>query len=142
MSYKRLPLEEKKIYTNKINSLKKELKDEKIKRIEELKHKGKEISLIKIRNNFTNSKKISVILNTNLFLTKEDERKNIPFCVLDEEIEMAKKCVLNNWDFPTANFLEKKFLNEKLKNFNENNFNENQNDTITETFSNYSPEKK
>jgi hypothetical protein len=110
VSYKGLPLEENKIYTNKINSLKKELKDEKIKCIEELKHKGKEISLIKIRNNFSKSKKISEILNMNLFLTKEDERKNIPFFPLDEEIEMAKKCFLNNWDFPPANFLEKIFF--------------------------------
>jgi hypothetical protein len=55
---------------------------------------------------------------------------------LEENKIYTKKCFLNNWDFPPANFLEKFFFNEKLKNFN---FNEN--DTITETFSNYSPKK-
>jgi len=97
---KQLSLDDKKIYIQKLKELKAKQKEEKIKRIEELKQEGKKIRLIKIKNS----------------TDKNLEHLFVPYT--NQEIEMTKKCLLNNWDFPPPSYLDKVFSN-KIESQNE-----------------------
>ena len=89
VSYKQLTKEEKKLYIQNLMELKSKQKEEKNKRIEELKMPGDKIFLLKIKNDSLNSPKINF---------------SLPYSY--DEIEMAKKCLFYKWDFPPVNFFE------------------------------------
>lgn len=93
--FKQLSREEKKIYLENLKDIKQKQKTEKIKRIEELKLKGFSFKCIKIRN-----------------FSVEEPKFYIPYA--DEEIEMTKKCLLNNWEFPPIEFLNQ-IYEDKIK---------------------------
>lgn len=93
---KQLSLEDKKIYIQKLKELKAKQKEEKLRRIEELKPEGRRIRLIKIKN----SPDLSL------------EHLFVPYT--NEEIEMTKKCLLNNWDFPPPSYLHKVYTDKVI----------------------------
>ena len=86
--FKQLPREEKKIYIQKLKEIKQIQKQEKAKRIENLKLNGQTFTCVKIGNNAIDDPHFFVIHS-------------------NEEIEMTKKCLLNNWAFPPISFLDK-----------------------------------
>ena len=90
VNFKELTKEEKKNYIHGLIELKSKQKEEKLKRIEDLKLSGKKLFLLKIKNESMNSTNLNFILSYN-----------------DDEIEMAKKCLLNKWDFPPPSFFER-----------------------------------
>jgi hypothetical protein len=99
VNYKELSREEKKNYIQGIMELKAKQKEEKLKRIEDLKLKGKKITFVKIKNESSNSQSLTFILEYS-----------------NEEIEMAKKCLLNKWEFPPPSFFEH-YFQQKHTNF-------------------------
>ena len=98
--FKQLSKEEKKAYIHELREIKRKQKEEKNKRIESLKAKGKKYCCIKIHN--------SSVAEPNFFRLHNDE-----------EIEMTKKCILNNWNFPPLEYLEHVY--ESIHNNNEKN---------------------
>ena len=84
--FKQLSRAEKREYIKKLKDIKTIQKEEKTKRIENLKLKGKKYFSIKIENN-------SVEEPT--FITNHN----------DEEIQMTKKCLTNNWGYPPIRYL-------------------------------------
>ena len=84
--FKQLSRAEKREYIKKLKDIKTIQKEEKTKRIENLKLKGKKYFSIKIENH-------SVEEPT--FITNHN----------DEEIQMTKKCLTNNWDYPPIRYL-------------------------------------
>ena len=85
--FKQLSREEKKQYIHELKEIKKKQKEEKYKRIESLKKNGKKYYSIKIHN--------SAVSEPN-FLKEHT----------DEQIEMTKKCLVNEWKFPPIEYLE------------------------------------
>ena len=85
--FKQLSREEKREYIHQLKEIKMKQKEEKHKRIQALKENGKPYFSIKISNS-------SVFAHPFLIRHK------------DEEIEMAKKCILNNWSYPPIEYLE------------------------------------
>ena len=85
--FKQLSREEKRKYIQELKEIKLKQKIEKSKRIETLKEKGKIYYSIKIHN---------PSVPEPIFLRSHN----------DEEIEMAKKILLNKWEFPPIDYLE------------------------------------
>ena len=85
--FKQLSREEKKQYIHELKQIKKQQREEKYKRIESLKKNGKRYYSIKIHN--------SAVSEPN-FLKEHT----------DEQIEMTKKCLVNDWKFPPIDYLE------------------------------------
>ena len=100
--FKQLSREEKKDYITNLKKIKEQQKMLKAQRIENLKLKGEQYYALKIQNNG--------IDKTN-YVSKHNET----------EIQMAKKCLLNKWQFPPMEYLDeryeekKKIEEEKLK---------------------------
>ena len=90
--FKQLAPNEKKKYLLYRQKLKKEKLEEKNKRLKELKENGIQYTLIKIINQ-------SIELNENQFFNEYNE----------EQIKLAKKCILNNWNFPPPETFEMEF---------------------------------
>ena len=84
--FKQLSRAEKREYIKKLKDIKTIQKEEKTKRIENLKVKGKKYFSIKVENH-------SVEEPT--FITNHT----------DEEIQMTKKCLTNNWNYPPIRYL-------------------------------------
>ena len=84
--FKQLSRAEKREYIKKLKDIKTIQKEEKTKRIENLKIKGKKYFSIKVENH-------SVEEPT--FITNHT----------DEEIQMTKKCLTNNWNYPPIRYL-------------------------------------
>ncbi len=102
VSYKQLTREEKKTYIQSLMELKAKQKEERNKRIEDLKMAGEKVLLFKIKSESLFAPKLDFLL---------------PY--IHEEIEMAKKCLLNKWDFPPASFFEFGNYKSKASNFPE-----------------------
>jgi hypothetical protein len=100
--FKTLTKEQRKNELNEFNELRKKQKLEKANRIEELKEKGKKFALLKIKNDIIGSTHLNFL---------------VPYT--DEEIYMAKKCILNKWEFPPPSFFDNQ-EKEKLFNFKPN----------------------
>ena len=98
VNYKELTREEKKNYIHGIMELKAKQKEEKNRRIEELKLPGKSIHLIKVKNDSYKAPELNFIV----------EYEN-------EQIEMAKKCILSKWEFPPSNFFDLHFERKHSK---------------------------
>ena len=81
--FKQLALNEKKQYLLDRQKLRREKLEEKYKRLKELKEDGIEYTLIKLINQ-------SIEIHDLKFFKQYTE----------EEIKLAKKCILNNWKFP------------------------------------------
>ena len=90
--FKQLTQNEKKIYLKERRILKLKQLEIKNKRISELQKSGSNFCIIKIKNNSLNIYKLSSLL---------------PFD--DEQILMAKKCILNKWKYPPPSFFDKYF---------------------------------
>jgi hypothetical protein len=98
LSYKILDKEEKKIYIHQMIELKTILKLEKFKRIDALKNSGETYNCLKMKNN-----------SCGVEISFKDS-------LTDEEFEMAKKCVLNNWKFPPSYFFDRNFMSRGRSN--------------------------
>ena len=85
--FKQLSREEKRKYIQQLKEIKMKQKEEKTKRIESLKTKGKMYYSIKIQNS---------AVEEPVFIRSHT----------DEEIEMTKKILLNKWEFPPIEYLE------------------------------------
>ena len=85
--FKQLSREEKRKYIHQLKEIKMKQKEEKTKRIESLKSKGKMYYSIKIQN---------ASIEEPVFIRNHT----------DEEIEMTKKILLNKWQFPPIEYLE------------------------------------
>ena len=92
-TFKQLLKEERKAKINEFNELRKKQKQVKAQRIAELKQTGRKFCLIKLKNDINGCPHMNFL---------------VPYT--DEEIFMAKKCILNGWDFPPPNFFEKESL--------------------------------
>ena len=90
--FKQLAPNEKKQYLLYRQKLKKEKLEEKNKRLRELKENGIQYTLIKLINQ-------SIEINDNQFFNEYNE----------EQIKLAKKCILNNWNFPPPETFEIEF---------------------------------
>jgi hypothetical protein len=95
VSYKQLSKEAKKHYIQNLKDLKMKQKEEKARRLEELKKPGKKFYLIKIKNNVVDKRSQPLTFT-------------LPFN--DEEIEMAKKCMLNAWKYPPPEFFDPTYI--------------------------------
>lgn len=95
VSYKQLSKEAKKHYIQNLKDLKIKQKEEKVKRLEELKKPGKNFYLIKIKNNVVDRRSQALAFS-------------LPFN--NEEIEMAKKCMLNSWKYPPPEFFNDTYI--------------------------------
>ena len=97
--FKQLSREEKREYIHQLKEIKIKQKEEKHKRINELKSNGKPYFSIKVSNT-------SVFAHPFLINHKEDE------------IEMTKKCILNKWSYPPIDYLENvyKETHQNIKN--------------------------
>lgn len=93
VSYKQLNKDQKLIYKKNLSELKLKQREEKNRRIEELKTTGSKHCYIKMLSGCFGDTRYNFI---------------IPFT--DEEIEMAKVCMLNSWDFPPPTFFDKFFV--------------------------------
>ena len=91
--FKQLNKEEKKEYIKQRKELKAKQLEIKNKRIDELTNEGKKFLIIKIKNNSIGQYKLNSILN-----------------YTEEQILMAKKCLLNNWKYPPPSFFESYFI--------------------------------
>lgn len=92
-NYKLLSKEERKKMSHEMKTFREKQREEKNRRIDELKKTGRKISLLKIKSEASYIPDLSFILPYN-----------------EEEIEMAKKCVYNKWEFPPPSFFE---INER-----------------------------
>ena len=106
--FKQLSSSEKKEYIKQRKELKAKQLAIRNKRVEELKNEGRNFLIIKIKNNSFGQYKLNSIL-----------------AYSDEEIFMAKKCILNNWKYPPPNFFDSSFkkyddILNKTKNNNKN----------------------
>ena len=90
--FKQLNQMEKREYIKQRKILKAKQIELKNKRIQELQNEGKPFSIIKIKNECTN-----------LFVI------NWPLKYTEQEISMAKKCILNNWKYPPPDFFSQNF---------------------------------
>ena len=90
--FKQLNKSEKREYIKRRKILKAEQLEIKNKRIEELQNEGKHFLIIKIKSESFGQYKINSVLKYN-----------------EEEIYMAKKCILNNWKYPPPDFFSKHF---------------------------------
>lgn len=88
--YKQLSREDKKQYINNIMELKNKQKEFKNKKIEELKSNGKRYFCVKLINGFYGV-----------------EQFKFYFPLNEQEIAITKKCLLNKWNFPPYDYLEK-----------------------------------
>ena len=95
--YKQLNEEEKKTYILKRKKLREKQISLKNKRIEELQNEGKPFLIIKIKNNSLGQYDLNSILYYS-----------------EQEIFMAKKCMLNNWKFPPPEFFNDFFKRTDL----------------------------
>ncbi len=107
--FKQLSREEKREYIHQLKEIKIKQKEEKHKRINEIKSNGKPYFSIKVSNT-------SVFAHPFLINHKEDE------------IEMTKKCILNKWSYPPIDYLENVYKethqdakNESIEENNEKN---------------------
>lgn len=98
-NFKLLTAQEKKNYISNIKELKLKHKDEKKQRLQELNEPGERLYLIKIKNSIKSA--------LSSFLEK----------YTNEEISMAKKCLINNWRFPPPSYFERTFSKIELSNF-------------------------
>ena len=102
--FKQLNQAEKREYIKQRKILKSKQLDIKNKRIEELKNEGKPFLIIKIKSDSSGQYKINSVL-----------------MYTEEEIYMAKKCILNHWKYPPPDFFSKYFSKyEVSKNDEEN----------------------
>ena len=90
--FKQLSQVEKREYIKQRKILKAKQLDIKNKRIEELQNEGKPFLIIKIKNDSFGLYKINSVL-----------------MYTEEEIYMAKKCILNDWKYPPPDFFSKHF---------------------------------
>ena len=90
--FKQLSQVEKREYIKQRKILKAKQLDIKNKRIEELQNEGKPFLIIKIKNDSFGLYKINSVL-----------------MYTEDEIYMAKKCILNNWKYPPPDFFSKHF---------------------------------
>ena len=98
--FKQLNQTEKREYIKQRKILKEKQLEIKSKRIEQLQNEGKSFLIIKVKSDSSGQYK----LNSVLMFT-------------EEEIYMAKKCILNNWKYPPPEFFSKHFKKyEDLKN--------------------------
>ncbi len=88
--YKQLSREDKKLYINSVMELKNKQKEQRQKKIEELKSVGKKYFSVKIINNYYGVNNLQ-----------------FHFPLSNEEIEIINKCILNKWEFPPYEILEK-----------------------------------
>ena len=93
IEFKRLPLEEKRQYIIDRKKLKIEKLEEKKRRIQSLKECGANYNLIHIVNQ-----------------TKELPKLNYFTKYSSDNVELAKKCLLNRWEYPPPSIFEKEFL--------------------------------
>ena len=93
VEFKRLPLDQKKQYIIDRKKLKIEKLEEKKRRIQSLKESGINYNLIHIVNETNGLPKLNYF------------KEYSP-----EKIELAKKCLLNKWEFPPPSFFEREFL--------------------------------
>ena len=108
--FKQLSSSEKKEYIKQRKELKSKQLAIRNKRVEELKNEGRNFLIIKIKNNSFGQYKLNSIL-----------------AYSDEEIFMAKKCILNNWKYPPPSFFDSSFKKyDEILNKNKNNKNETQ----------------
>ena len=104
VEFKRLPPEQKKQYLIDRKKLKIEKLEEKKQRIKALKENGLNYNLIHIINETNGLPKLNYFNEYS-----------------SQQVELAKKCLLNGWDFPPPSIFEKEFLiaseeQKKLKN--------------------------
>ena len=92
VQFKQLALNEKKQYLIARKELKIKQIEEKNKRLNELKEKGNEYVLLKITDRAVDAPEIEFFKEYN-----------------ENEINLAKKCLLNNWMFPPVEFFENDF---------------------------------
>ena len=90
--FKQLNQLEKREYIKQRKILKAKQLDIKNQRIEQLQNEGKPFLIIKIKNDSSGQYKLNSVLMYS-----------------EEEIYMAKKCILNNWKYPPPDFFSKNF---------------------------------
>ena len=93
VEFKRLPTEQKKQYLIDRKKLKIEKFEEKKRRIKALKENGLNYNLIHIVNEANGLPKLNYLQEYS-----------------SEQVELAKKCLLNRWEFPPPSYFEKEFL--------------------------------
>lgn len=113
VSYKQLSKHEKKTYILNLKDLKNKQIEEKNKRIHELRQKGIKFYLVKIKNDSVDR------LNKHIDFY-------IPFT--RHEIQMAKTCITNKWEYPPPMYFENTFYSKnitkemlKIQSFDSNN---------------------
>ena len=94
--FKQLSKDEKKDYITNLKKIKEQQKMLKAKRIENLKLNGEEYCAMKIEN-------------------KGIDKTNYNAKYEEIEIEMAKKCFLNKWEFPPMEYLDERYAEKKKK---------------------------
>ena len=98
--FKQLNQTEKREYIKQRKILKEKQLEIKSKRIEQLQNEGKSFLIIKVKSDSSGQYKLNSVL-----------------MYTEEEIYMAKKCILNNWKYPPPEFFSKHFKKyEDLKN--------------------------
>ena len=98
--FKQLNQTEKREYIKQRKILKEKQLEIKNKRIEQLQNEGKPFLIIKVKSDSSGQYKLNSVL-----------------MYTEEEIYMAKKCILNNWKYPPPDFFSKHFKKyEDLKN--------------------------
>ena len=90
--FKQLNKEEKKAYIKQRKELKEKQQGIKNSRIDDLRNEGNKFLIIKIKNDSVGQYKLNSILSYS-----------------EEQISMAKKCLLNNWKYPPPSFFDKYF---------------------------------
>jgi len=93
VEFKRLPLDQKKKYLLDRKQLKLEKLGEKKRRIQSLKESGNNYNLIHVINQTFGIPKLNYFSEYS-----------------SENVELAKKCLLNGWEFPPPSIFEKEFL--------------------------------
>ena len=92
--FKQLNKDEKKEYISNLKEIKQKQRVAKAKRIESLKLNGPQYYSVKIQNSG---------IDKTSYIAK--------YC--EEEIQMAKKCLLNKWEFPPMEYLDQRYFEKK-----------------------------
>ena len=105
MKYKQMSIEQKKNYISKLKAMRNFQKDERQRRIDDIREPGRRLYFVKVVNNSIDRNSLPLTFN---------------MIYSDEEIEMAKKCILNHWIHPPISYFELSFSRSTMLPTNQN----------------------